>query len=184
VTRPLRLAKQTSVATCQALLEIEPLLVPLEADLLDVVGRSARQPGTRLIGVVDADGVLAGVIPITRLAESIVARVVPEALLIDVEDMATAETFRHSVVDRVASAIMLPPATTKATETIADAFRTMHSLRLAGLYIVDADGKPTGYLDLLELALVYAAALRESVGHDGGSPPEAASEGREPERPA
>lgn len=112
-----------------------------------------------------------GVIPVTRVAESIVARVAPEALLVDVEDMRTAEVFSHSVADRVAAAIMLPPAITKATETIGEAFRTMHRRKLGGLYIVDDEGRPTGYLDLLELALVYVAAIQAGSAGDGhGSP--------------
>jgi CBS domain-containing protein len=173
VTRPIRLARQTTVAACQALLEIEPLLVPADADLLDVVRRASRQPSTRVIGVIDPDGVLVGVIPVTRVAESIVARVAPEALLVDVEDMRTAELFSHSVADRVAAAIMLPPAVTRATETIGEAFRTMHRRKLGGLYIVDDEGRPTGYLDLLELALVYVAAIQAgSAGEQRGSPPD------------
>jgi len=104
-----------------------------------------------------------GVIPVTRVAESIVARVAPEALLVDVEDMRTAELFSHSVADRVAAAIMLPPAVTRSTETIGDAFRTMHQRKLGGLYIVDDGGRPTGYLDLLELALVYVVAIEAGL---------------------
>jgi CBS domain-containing protein len=168
VTRPIRLARQTTVAACQALLEIEPLLVPADGDLLDVVRQASRQPSTRVIGVVDAGGILVGVIPVTRVAESVVARVVPEALLVDVEDMQTADFFSHSVADRVAAAIMLPPAVTRSTETIGDAFRTMHQRKLGGLYIVDDAGRPTGYLDLLELALVYVAAIQAGLA---GEPP-------------
>ncbi len=157
-SRP-RLARQTSVAECQALLEIGPLLVPLGADLRDVVRMVARQSATRLIGVVDEAGRLAGVIPVARVADSIIARVVPEALLVDVADAETATQFSHSLEDRVAADIMLAPATTVLSDTIGDAFRVMHHRHLAGLYIVDADGRPTGYLDLLELALAYVQAL-------------------------
>jgi CBS domain-containing protein len=162
VTDPIRLAQHTTVGACQALLRIEPLLVPLEADLLDVLRRASRQPATRLIGVVDADGRLVGVIPVTRVAESIVARAVPEALLIDVDDSESAARFSHSVADRLASDVMLPPATTVPSATIGAAFKSMHSRGLGGLYIVDPSGRPVGYLDLLELAIVYVAPLEEA----------------------
>ncbi|MBF8289439.1 MAG: hypothetical protein HW391_407 [Chloroflexi bacterium] len=154
-----RLASLTTVADCQALLEIEPLLVPTNADLVEILIRATQQPSTGLIGVVDPAGRLVGVIPVTRVAESIVARVVPVSLFIDVADSASAAQFSHSLEDRVAADIMLSPATTLASDTIGAAFRQMHQRRFGGLYVVDGAGVPTGYLDLLELALVYARAL-------------------------
>jgi hypothetical protein len=35
----------------------------------------------------------------------------------------------------------------------------MHAEHQSGVHVVDRDGRPTGYLDLLELALRYLAAL-------------------------
>ena len=171
MTRRIRLARHTIVAACQALLEIEPLLVESDADILDVVRSAANRPSNRLIGVVDAGGRLVGVIPVTRVAESVVARVAPEALLIDVADSESAARFSHSLEDRVAADIMLPPATARPSDTIGAAFRLMHQRRLGGLYVVDDDGRPTGYLDLLELALVYVRALAQetSADDDGGA---------------
>src|SRR3990172_13138332 len=98
-SRP-RFARQTSVAECQTLLEIGPLLVPLGADLRDVVRLVARQSATRVIGVVDEAGRLAGGVPGTRGADSIIARVVPEALLVDVADAGAATPLNHSQGDR------------------------------------------------------------------------------------
>lgn len=169
-----RLARDTTVAACEALLDIGPLLVPLDADLRDVVRKAAQQSATRLIGVVDESGRLVGVIPVTRVAESIVARVVPESMFVDVEDAETASEFSHSMEDRVAADIMLPPASAVAFDTIGEAFRLMHRRRLGGVYIVDADGRPTGYLDLLELAVVYVRALDDipaagQPGSDAGA---------------
>ncbi|HSO30335.1 MAG TPA: CBS domain-containing protein [Candidatus Sulfomarinibacteraceae bacterium] len=168
MTGRLRLARDTTVEACQALLGIEPLLVARDADLLDVVRSAGRQPATRVIGVVDPAGRIVGVIPVTRVAESIVARVVPESLLVDVEDEASAVRFSHSVEDRIASDVMLPPATTVPSATIGAAFREMHRRRLGGLYIVDEAGRPTGYLDLLELAIVYVRALAEAAADVAG----------------
>jgi predicted transcriptional regulator len=162
VTGSLRLARNTTVEACQAALGIEPLLVARDADLLDVVRSAGRQPATRVIGVVDTEGRIVGVIPVRRVAESIVARVVPESLLVDVDDEESAVRFSHSVEDRVAGDVMLPPATTVPSATIGAAFREMHRRQLGGLYIVDDAGRPTGYLDLLELAIVYVRALAEA----------------------
>lgn len=168
-----RLARQTPVADCQTNLAIEPLLVAADDDLLSVMRRAAIQPATRLIGVVDADGTLIGVLPIIRLAESVVARVVPEAFLGEISDIAGVARFGHAVEARVVRDAMLAPAAIAPTATIGDAFRLMHQRRLSGLYVVDADGRPTGYLDLLELAIVYVEAIeaseRESAPGDDGA---------------
>lgn len=60
MTAPLRLARSTTVEACRALLGIEPPLVAQDADLLDVVRDAGRQPGTRVIGVVDPEGRIVG----------------------------------------------------------------------------------------------------------------------------
>jgi CBS domain-containing protein len=159
VTGPIRLARHTTVAVCQALLAIEPLLVRLDEDLHAVLRRSAAQPATRLIGVVDDAGRLVGVLPILRLAESVVAHVVPEALLADIADVADVARFGHAVEARTAADVMLERASTRPDATLGEAFRLMHHRRLSGLYVVDDEGRPTGYLDLLELAVAYVDAL-------------------------
>ena len=161
LTGRVRLARQTPVSICQDLLAIEPLIASLDEDLLALMHRAVAQPATRLVGVVDADGRLAGVLPIVRLAESVIARVVPEALLSGITDVADVARFGHTVEARTAGEAMLPPATIAPAATVAEAFREMHARRLSGLYVVDAAGRPTGYLDLLELALVYTRALEQ-----------------------
>jgi len=159
VTGPIRLARQTTVAVCQTLLEIEPLIVSLGEDLLVVMRRSAAQPATRLVAVVDDAGHLVGVLPILRLAESVIARVVPESLMADIADVADVARFGHAVEARTVSDVMLEPASIRPSATLGEAFRLMHHRRISGLYVVDDDGRPTGYLDLLELAVAYVDAL-------------------------
>jgi len=159
-----RLARQTPVAVCQKLLAIEPLLAHRGDDLLALMRRSAAQPETRLIGVTDDDGRLVGVLPILRLVESVVARVVPESLLTDIADIADVARFGHAVEARTAGHAMVEPASIAPDATIGEAFRLMHQRRLSGLYVVDPDGRPTGYLDLLELALVYVDVVESGTG--------------------
>jgi CBS domain-containing protein len=158
-----RFARQTTVDACQALLEIGPLLVAPDDDVIAILRRAAVHPETRLLGVTGPDGRIVGVIPILRLAESIIARVSPESLLANVGDLAAAARFTHSIEDRTAADIMLEPATIRGTATVADAFRLMRQRSLSGLYVVDEDGRPTGYLDLLELAVRSADEL--DLGH-------------------
>jgi CBS domain-containing protein len=159
VTEPTRLARNTTVGVCQTLLEIGPLIAAHDEDLLVTLRRSARQPATRLIAVVDDDEVLIGVLPILRLAEAVIARVVPESLLAGIADIADVARFGHAVAARTAKGVMLEPAAIHPEATIGEAFRVMHQRRLSGLYVVDDAGRPTGYLDLLELAIAYTDAL-------------------------
>jgi CBS domain-containing protein len=159
VSHPARLARHTTVAACVDLLEIPPLIARADEDLIEVVRRAARQPQTRLLGVVDGEGRLAGVTPILRLAESLIAHAAPETLMSDITDLEGLARFGKEVEARTVGDVMLPPASISPTATIDDAFRLMHRRRLSGLYVVDAAGRPTGYLDLLELAIRFADAL-------------------------
>jgi hypothetical protein len=151
--------RHTPVALVQGLLEIEPLLVARDDNLLTVMRRSAAQPETGLVGVVDEAGVLVGVLPALRIVESVIARVVPESLLGNIGHMADVAEFGQFLEARTAGEAMLEPATIRPESTIAEAFARMHSRHISGLYVVDGGGQPTGYLDLLELALHYVDEL-------------------------
>lgn len=175
MTEPVRLARQTRVADCQDILEIGPLLVHRDDDLLDVVRRSARQPATRTLGVIDDAGRVIGIIRVLRLTESIVARVSPEALMAGIRDAVEVGRFGHAVEDRIAGDIMEPPATISPEATVSEAFREMQKHQVTGLYVVDAAGRPTGYVDLLELAVRLADALADERTRVRG--PEAAGNG-------
>lgn len=164
-----RLARQTPVSVCQGLLAIEPLLAHRDEDVLALMHRAVAQPQTRLIAVVDDDGRLIGVLPILRLAETVVARVVPESLLSGITDVADVARFGATVEARTAGDAMLAPAAISPAATIGEAFRQMHAGHLSGLYVVDEAGHPTGYLDLLELALVYVQALEADAAGNGGA---------------
>jgi CBS domain-containing protein len=150
------------------LLEIEPLLVHRDDDLLVVMRQAAAQPQTRLIGIVDEAGVLVGVLPIIRIAESVIGRVVPESLLSDIEDADDVASFGHAIEAQTAGDAMIPPASIRPEATIDDAFRRMHARHLSGLYVVDADGRPTGYLDMLELAIRYVEAIESGPATQPG----------------
>lgn len=162
------LTRHLPVSACQKRLAIEMLLVSADEDLLAVMHRSAEQPQTRLIGVVGDDGKLVGVLPILRLAESVVSRVAPETLMGDITDAGDVARFGHAMEARIARDAMLEPATIAPEATIDQAFRRMHQRHLSGLYVVDAEGRPTGYLDLLELVLMYVDALESPPSPTSG----------------
>ena len=161
-----RLARDSPVDRVQHQLAIEPLLASADDDVLVVMRRAAAQPETRLIGVVDGSGALVGVLPILRLAEAVVARVAPESLLTDIADIGDVKRFGSAVEARVVGDVMLPPAAIAGTATVDAAFHMMRTRHLSALYVVDAAGRPTGYLDLLELAVSYVDALEDVLPPD------------------
>ncbi|HXG39353.1 MAG TPA: CBS domain-containing protein [Candidatus Limnocylindrales bacterium] len=165
-----RLSKATPVSAVEGLLRIEPLLARPEDDVLDALRRVGARPATRNVGVVDALGRLVGIVPIVRLAEAVIARVMPEALMADITDVAGVARFSHTVESRTVGEAMLPPAAVRADATIAEAFRIMHARHLSGVYVVDEAGRPTGYLDLLELALAYIDGLELEDEPAAGTP--------------
>lgn len=161
-----RRVRGTPVADIVSLLPIEPLLVHPADDPLTVMHLAAERPQTRVLGVVDDAGVLVGVLSIVRLAEAVIVRVSPETLLADITDLADAARFGHSVSARTVGDVMLAPASIGPDATIDEAFRRMHARHLSGLYVVDAAGRPTGYLDLLELSMRYVEALESDPHRD------------------
>jgi CBS domain-containing protein len=157
-----RPGRHTTVAASERMLSIEPLIMNAGTDVLKAIRTAAQHPATRVIGVVDDGGHLVGVLPILRLAEAVVARVAPEAIMSTLTDLADIASFSHSVEARTVGEAMLDPVGIAPTATIDDAFRRMHARHQSGIYVVDDEGHPIGYLDLLELALVYADVLEAS----------------------
>ena len=161
-----RAARLTPVEACASLLDVGSLLVAQDDDPITFVRRAAAQPQTRLIGVVDPAGILVGIVPTLRLAETVVARVSPETLLAGTADLDEATRFGTEVGARRVADIMLPPATVRPTDTVDSAFRLMHRRHLSGAYVIDERGKPVGYLDLLEVTLRYLEAIESGPSTD------------------
>ncbi len=163
MTERARVTRSTPVSACEGLLAFEPLAVPLDADVVEVLRLAAAQPTTRLIAVVDDEGRLAGVVPIRDLVEAVVARTIPEALMTSAVDVDSVAHFGHVVGSRTAADVMLEPAAVTQDATIARAFREMSHRGLSGVYVVDGDRRPIGYLDALELAYLAAVADRRDT---------------------
>lgn len=155
-----RLARHSPVSACVALLPIEPSLVHPSDDPLTVMRAAWATPQTRVLGVIDDAGVLVGILSIVRLAEAVIARVSPEILLADAIDLDAAGRLGSTLTARSVADVMMPPASLPPDATLDAAFRLMHARHLSGLYVVDAEGRPTGYLDLLELTVRYVEALQ------------------------
>jgi CBS domain-containing protein len=148
---------RTPITVAVQLLAIEPVLVGTDDLLRDVIRRAGASPSTRVLGVVDTVGVLVGVVTALDLVAAIVGRLVPGALLTEIHDAEGMQEYGRSVEARVAGDLMRPPAALRETATLAEAFQLLHSRGLSGVYVVDATGRPTGYLDALELAAAVVA---------------------------
>jgi CBS domain-containing protein len=174
-----REARRLSVRTCVDRLDIGPLIVNERDDLLDVARRASAQPGTRVIGVVDDDGRLVGVLPILRLVEDVIARVDPGALMSDIADIEDVARFSHAVEARTAGDAMLEPAATLPDAMVGEVFRVLRERHLSGMYVVDGERRPVGYMDLLELAVLYLDVLERGdvTGLEGAAPAERAEPG-------
>jgi CBS domain-containing protein len=138
------------------LLAIEPVLVAPDDHLDAVIRRAGASPSTRVVGVVDPDRVLIGVVTSHDLVAAVAGRLAPGALLTEIHDADGMEEYARYVEAAVAGDLMQLPAALPETATLADAFHLMHRRRLSGVYVVDSAGRPTGYLDGLELAAVAA----------------------------
>ena len=79
---------------------------------------------------------------------------------------AAAGRFGGTLMARSVADVMLPPASLPPDATLDAAFRLMHGRHLTGLYVVDPEGRPTGYLDLLELTVRYVEALQAEPAGD------------------
>ena len=163
MTERTREARQTPVSHCAVLLPIEPLLISVDTDPLSVVRDAIARPATRVIGIVDADGILVGIVPLLRLIETVVARVSPETLLAGDADLEDAARFGTEIGARRMAEIMQPPISIRGDATADEAFRLMHHGRQSGIHVVDDRGRPVAYLDLLELGLRYLQAIEPSA---------------------
>ncbi len=150
---------RTPIAAAEGRLGIEPVLVAPDATLDELIERAGASPATRVLGVVDGSGVLVGIVTVDHLVIAVVGRLAPWALLVDVLDMEGVTRYDRYVEARVARDLMLDPAALAPTATLGDAFRAMQEHEVPGVYVVDGDGRPVGYVDGLELA---------SLIHPGG----------------
>jgi CBS domain-containing protein len=152
------LGPRSPLSAAAGLLAIEPVLVAAEDSLDAVIRQAGAAPATRVLGVVDAAGVLVGVVKSHDLVAAVLGRLAPGALLTRIYDADGLAEYGRYVDAAVAGDLMRPPAALLETATLADAVHLMYRRELSGIYVIDAAGRPVGYLDGLELAAAILAA--------------------------
>lgn len=150
--------RASTVREAAELFGIEPTAVLAGESILAIPEKVAARPACRTLAVVDQDGTLVGVLPVTLLMDDILLLVMPEVFLRDnLEAEEMVQLARESEA-RTARDLMQPPAYAKMENSVRDALAAMHRHRLTGLPIVDDSLRVIGYLDMFQLLLVQLQA--------------------------
>ena len=155
---PESVTQSTAIRDADRLLSVAPIIVRPEDDLQHVAEEAAEHPGARVIAVADEDSRLVGVIPVRALVNEIFLKILPEEFLGEITDYEQVLTYARHMGARTARDLMQPPVAVRVDETVRDAFERMHRSRLNGLPISDEAGRVVGYVDQLELLLVWVRA--------------------------
>ena len=169
---PESITLSTSIAETDRILQMEAVVVDEASSLREAAERAVGNTGCRVLAVVDRDRRLVGVLPVRTLVNDVFLKLVPEEFLGEITDLEAAHQYAKHVGARTAGDIMLEPIAVVPTDTVRDAFERMHSSRLNGLPIVDADRRCVGYVDQLELLMVWVRATGRGgllEPHDHGS---------------
>lgn len=140
----------------------EPVRVLASDSLRTVAERSVSHPECGVLCVVDESGTLVGLIRVTELVNDIFARIVPEEVLSHIDDVRSAMEYAERLGARTAADVMEPPVSLRPEQTAREAFRSLHDSGLAGLPVVDEQGRVDAYLDELELLLAWVEATGRS----------------------
>jgi CBS domain-containing protein len=152
----------TTIAETDRILRMEPVVVAGGASLRETAELAVENTGCRVLAVVDTDGRLVGVLPVRVLVNDVFLKLVPEEFLGEITDLESAHKYAEHVGARTAGDIMLPPISVRLEDTVRDAFERMHDGHLNGLPIVDGEGRVAGYVDQLELLIVWVQATGRS----------------------
>ena len=155
---PESVTQHTTIREADRLLSVEPVVVRADDDLRHIAETAAEHPGARVIAVADDYRRLVGVLPVRVLVNDIFLKIVPEEFLGEITGYDQVLTYAKHMGARTAGDVMLPPVSVRLDDTVRDAFERMHRARLNGLPIVDDDRRVAGYVDQLELLLVWVRA--------------------------
>jgi CBS domain-containing protein len=155
---PESITQTTPIAEADTVLHIGAVIAHGADSLRTVAEAAVENTGCRVIAVVDDDGRLIGVIPVRSLVNDIFLKIVPEEFLGEILDLEGALKYAEHIGARTARDIMMPPVSVHLDETVRDAFERIHAAKLNGVPITDADGRVVGYVDQLELLLVWVRA--------------------------
>lgn len=156
-----RITKNAKVSDAEKLLTVPATVVKEDQIIEEIAKKIAESPACKTIAVVDAVGKLIGVIPVSQVIDDVFLQVMPAAFLANVVDFDSAVSFDRNAMATKAGDLMQAPVWVEMEDTVKDAFELMHKTQLNGLPIVDDSNHVIGYLDMLELLLVWIKAKGE-----------------------
>ncbi len=162
VQSPESITQQTPISEADRLLRIGPVVVQAGDSLKHLAELAVENAACRVLSVVDESGRLVGLIPVRVLVNDIFLKIVPEEFLAEIADYQAVLKYAAHVGARTSDQIMTEPVSVHPQETVRDAFERMHEHRLNGLPITDDDERVIGYIDQLELLLVWVRATGRS----------------------
>jgi CBS domain-containing protein len=160
------LTKKTRISEAQSVAGEAPCVVSQDMDLREVARQMWQRRWVRMAAVVDAEGRLAGVLPLRLLLDELFFHVMPEELMSDALEPERIEEIGRVMHAERAEDLMQPPVYVALGDTVGDAFGRMHDHKVGGLPIVDEEMRPVGYLDRFQLLEVW---IREHPRQSSGS---------------
>jgi CBS domain-containing protein len=168
---PEAITVQTSIAEADRLLAIGPVIVHGGDALERLAELAVENAACRVLSVVETDERLIGLVPVRVLVNDIFLKVVPEEFLGEIADYDAVLKYAAHVGARTAADIMLEPVSVHPEETVRDAFARMHEHRINGIPITERDERVVGYIDQLELLIVWLRATgRDRLLRPDGHP--------------
>jgi CBS domain-containing protein len=155
---PESITQQTSIADADVILRMQPVVVEATDSLRKVAELAVENTGCRVIAVVDDNRHLVGVLPVRVLVNDVFLKIVPEEFLGEITDLEGALRYAEHVGARTAGDVMVAPISVHPDETVRTAFGRMHESHQNGLPITDDEGVVIGYVDQLELLVVWVRA--------------------------
>jgi CBS domain-containing protein len=160
---PEQVTQATPIREVEGLLRgNEPVIVRAGDSLQRLAELAIEHPSCRVLSVIDDDDRLIGLVPVRLLVNDIFLKIVPEEFLGEIIDVEDVLEYAEHIRARRAGDIMRPPVSVRRDQTVRDAFETMHKARLNGVPIVDEAMRVTGYLDQLEMLMVWVSATGRS----------------------
>lgn len=155
---PESITQATTIEDADRILRMQPVVVNAAASVAEVAEQAVENTGCRLIAVVDDDRRLLGVIPVSELVNEIFQKIVPEEFLGEITDLDAALAYASRIGARTAGDLMKAPVSVHPDETVRAAFERMHVSTYHGLPITDREERVLGYVDQLELLVVWVRA--------------------------
>lgn len=155
---PESITQLTTIADADTILRMQPIVVRESDSLQRLADLAVENSGCRVIAVVDDGDRLRGVIPVGTLVNDIFRKIVPEEFLGEIENIDAVLEYAGHIGARLARDIMSAPVSVHLEGTVRDAFARLRRTGLNGLPIIDAEEHVVGYVDQLELLVVWVRA--------------------------